>query len=772
MKISLYLFAAALARVTASGTTRGSEMLVDKQLEPSNTNRRHLMEESTCTLYRKCVVYAPTEEQPRGHEKHTWVCQLSSEDAEKYNTKYVDIVESSAVAVIANAVSGVSTLTMSEAFIDIDKPRLVVPNHARVTMGTIYPDSRDADRQRHLEQVVPRTGTLKALMIRVTDKNNNAPEWSLDELRGDVFDEDRSLKSQIEGCSYDQLRIEPFVGHTPSNYYIDNGTLEMTMDYDVFSDQGDIGMEATIAAYELLGDLEDPMFGLIMFCLPSGRDNFAAYAYLNGKNSYYEGDYCRSVAVQQHEVGHNLNLEHSGETGEGEYGDGTGSMGSIPWGDDPRVCFNAQKSYQLQWYADQVESINPIDGTGSWNYVLNGVADYQKNENALVVLRLEQTDFVQDYYVNYNLAEGINSAVVEDPNKVIIVRKDNGSPDDAGYSTKLAALRPGESYVIDDFNLQRIVRITYLGDSNGNANIEVSDVAPMPTPVPGSCKEFTIEFITDSREEDSSWQIADTEGTVVAEQPSFLFPNTFYSRTVCLPMDDVPKTYKFSVSDSYGDGVCCYYGDGVYRVLDDVGVELISSDFIPESFAYREYELEVPARGTPPTCKPFTVETVTNAHPEDNSWVITDAEGRVAAEQTSFRNPWSDYSKTVCLPIDDEPQTYKFTFKDSFGDGICCEYGNGVYKVIDGEGQELISSDFKYEGFYSQEHDIEVPGTPQCKNANRPFRMKEGGAKRKCKWYKKKKKCDKMISAGKHEGKFVWEVCRKACGRCASDLLV
>ena len=94
-----------------------------------------------------------------------------------------------------------------------------------------------------------------------------------------------------------------------------------------------------------------------------------------------------------HEIGHNLGLAHSAEIGESEYGDGTGVMGNSSEKDDMKMCYNPQKNYQLGWYQDQEATMNPLDGQGKREYILNGVTDYKKNKYAIIVLRMRQTAF-------------------------------------------------------------------------------------------------------------------------------------------------------------------------------------------------------------------------------------------------------------------------------------------------------------------------------------------------------------------------------------------
>ena len=78
------------------------------------------------------------------------------------------------------------------------------------------------------------------------------------------------------------------------------------------------------AATAALGDLQQ-QFDIVMLILPPGVDfgGAAAYAYINWYYGVYRDDYWWMVMVQMHEVGHNLNLAHSGE-GTNSYGDWTG----------------------------------------------------------------------------------------------------------------------------------------------------------------------------------------------------------------------------------------------------------------------------------------------------------------------------------------------------------------------------------------------------------------------------------------------------------------
>jgi hypothetical protein len=67
-------------------------------------------------------------------------------------------------------------------------------------------------------------------------------------------------------------------------------------------------------------------------------------------------------------------------------------------------------------------------------------------------------------------------------------------------------------------------------------------------------------------------------------------------------------------------------------------------------------------------------------YPEENSWTVVDASGTTVASKTySTANPdGSTVTETISGLA---AGNYTFTISDSYGDGICCSYGNGSYTL-------------------------------------------------------------------------------------------
>lgn len=821
--LALILLATTLATLEAANSTtiRGSTSHLQIQGEQSN-RRRHLLQDATCTLFRKCVTYPADDEHPNGYHTDTWVCELSKEDTDRLNVQFVDIVESQAVTdTIVNATSGKSKLSLSEAVIDTDAPLMYIPENAQLHLHDMNSDSsredRREERRQERRQLVKTQGTLKTLVIRLTDRNNISPTLSTSNLKNDIFDDSVSLKSQTEACSYGKLKIEPFKGNTPNNKYISNGVVDVSMDYAMASGAPGMDQAAMAAANKQLGDLNDDRFGLIMFCFPPGS-NFLAFAFPNSKYSFYNDKWCGYVTGQMHEVGHNIGLAHSGQTNEGDYGDGTGLMGSSSPDDDRRICYNPQKNYQLGWYDDKVETIDPLDGSGNREFTLNGVSDYKMNNNALIVIRLRQLDREQDYYVGFNRAEGINAETYEDGNRVTIVRKEFGSPLDYGQSTKIASLNPGEKHVINNFNGKKDVQIMFLGLKNGDAQIMVLEGdGPPPTSEPGSCQKVTVEITTDDYPKDTYWYIADTGGygKVAGFSQEYTQANRKHSQTVCLPMGSSSKTYQFTIMDKYGDGMCCSQGNGSYNVIDNKGGKIFSGG---SNFSTRKHYITVQKDPSPPPptkaptsaptpkptptppCEKYVVEVRTDKYPKDTSWEFSiynefnDAANIAKSpEYTKINNL---HKTTVCLPQD---SSYEFRFFDSFADGICCSLGEGYFRLIDSCGKVVIDSGKKESIFSKKVYNIyvdnfcpAVESSPtsspiknptlsptkkkkekKCKNKHqKKFSIKLDGKNKTCKQHATTGKCDKKIETDdndKNNGKYVWKICKKSCEECKDD---
>lgn len=92
-----------------------------------------------------------------------------------------------------------------------------------------------------------------------------------------------------------------------------------------------------------------------------------------------------------------------------------------------------------------------------------------------------------------------------------------------------------------------------------------------------------------------------------------------------------------------------------------------------------------------------TLNLTTDEYPGETSWEIRDDEtNTVIYTGGGGLDDLSNYNFSYCL---ENNRCYTFTIFDEFGDGICCEYGNGSFSISDdfgnffGEGGEFAGQD-------------------------------------------------------------------------------
>ena len=83
-----------------------------------------------------------------------------------------------------------------------------------------------------------------------------------------------------------------------------------------------------------------------------------------------------------------------------------------------------------------------------------------------------------------------------------------------------------------------------------------------------------VQLQTDQYGAESAWQILNEDEQVVATSPPFQ-NNTLHSNMVLLPAGD----YEFIITDAFGDGICCEFGEGWYRLSNECGLDTAVYDF-------------------------------------------------------------------------------------------------------------------------------------------------------------------------------------------------
>jgi hypothetical protein len=280
----------------------------------------------------ECTVIAIAVE---GSPEEKFVCEIGPEDNNGESGHTLPIRATSAqteklreLLYAGDLESGFSTLR-NEDF-EISGDSVILSAVEEITLG-------QTSRRKLLEK----TGDRYFLAVRVAalDKVVAATAAS---ISNDIFGTDGTdpvnMVSQFDACSYGKFKIIP--GPPPGtdiDSSIDSslvsasgpeaGVMNVTISIALGNSTQDQVRNAitTVVQAELGFDLPGP-FDAVMYIVEGCYvgDCGIAYALVNSWLSVYTADWYKSPSAQLHEIGHNLNLGHSGGLDGGEYSDQTG----------------------------------------------------------------------------------------------------------------------------------------------------------------------------------------------------------------------------------------------------------------------------------------------------------------------------------------------------------------------------------------------------------------------------------------------------------------
>ncbi|PTX64211.1 putative secreted protein (Por secretion system target) [Kordia periserrulae] len=121
------------------------------------------------------------------------------------------------------------------------------------------------------------------------------------------------------------------------------------------------------------------------------------------------------------------------------------------------------------------------------------------------------------------------------------------------------------------------LRFNRITGATWQADIAIDDVSLSTGGGSGpSCSNVSLSITFDNYPEETAWQITNSGGTVVASGGTYGSQpdgSTLNIAVGCLP----DGCYDFTITDTYGDGICCSYGNGSFTLTNsDSGATLAS----------------------------------------------------------------------------------------------------------------------------------------------------------------------------------------------------
>mmetsp|Transcript_5060 Transcript_5060/g.8686 ORF Transcript_5060/g.8686 Transcript_5060/m.8686 type:complete len:814 (+) Transcript_5060:20-2461(+) len=403
-----------------------------------------------------------------------------------------------------------------------DTPPKSHSKSAKVPPGPIHLSSNSRRLVEHPQRRLNRLkGVKKLLVIRMTDSEGREPPGDAVYYSNKFFGtsgDTETPKAQIYGCSNGAMELSPDFGSDLNDKMTADGVLDVTIKSSLKKiSTEDAWPLAQKEAEDILGCKlpygcgADHVAFLMEDCHKGGC-GWAAYAYIDWWPSVFVKDYGAHPAVVTHELGHNLNMAHSGWTGASrlvQYADHSCAMGNPYFTDyHDKICFNPAKNFQIAnsgaWYDEKyVITLNMNSDTPYRELRFVGVAEYDKvaqydsetNEDIAVVVKLE-TGSAVDFFVGFNRKTGQNSHNKLASDEVTIIEA-GANGESYAQSWFTAGLAQGESYSFSKWaktNEELVVKVVNIDTSEapGYADVIIAlggatkSPTPVPTPAPGT----------------------------------------------------------------------------------------------------------------------------------------------------------------------------------------------------------------------------------------------------------------------------------------------
>ena len=165
---------------------------------------------------------------------------------------------------------------------------------------------------------------------------------------------------------------------------------------------------------------------------------------------------------------------------------------------------------------------------------------------------------------------------------------------------------------------------------------------------------------------------------------------------------------------------------------------------------------------------------LTDRYPFETSWSVETCDGMRVYTSNRYSNRFTQYSEKFCISKE-EPHLFKII--DSYGDGICCAYGQGNYS-IELNGETVATSEGRFSRIETKElngqcqnaiaaiddpRDKALDIDPQCET----FTKKKNCKKQElCKWKRKSKVCQVQAKTGEKKCKYCRATGTACCGTC------
>lgn len=203
---------------------------------------------------------------------------------------------------------------------------------------------------------------------------------------------------------------------------------------------------------------------------------------------------------------------------------------------------------------------------------------------------------------------------------------------------------------------------------------------------------FELNLKTDIYGGETTWTLSEqvSDNEVASGGPYESGFETEYVETECINAG----CYNFDIFDSFGDGICCGYGEGSYSISVNENVVGEGGEFgISESTEFCTGPTISPSpTNSPTTCdvNNFELSLNTDDYGSETTWTLNEQDSGDLVLSGGGYSSNTVYAVETCL----NPGCYEFVIFDTYGDGLT--YGGGSYSVSIGGVVVVEGGDFGF----------------------------------------------------------------------------
>ena len=174
-------------------------------------------------------------------------------------------------------------------------------------------------------------------------------------------------------------------------------------------------------------------------------------------------------------------------------------------------------------------------------------------------------------------------------NEIEIETQLNGASTLVNYeSFEIAYLEEETVTVVFDQNLQESndILLDLISINDQNDESPANDIVTTTTTLDSPYDTITLIINPDNYPEETSWKLYDSTNNEIVHTGSLNSNTEYYIEDICVNFE---SCFTLDVFDSYGDGICCGYGEGNFMMIDSGGNVIFENDGVFDNFTQETF---------------------------------------------------------------------------------------------------------------------------------------------------------------------------------------